>query len=68
VDCDILIPAALEQQITATNAAHQRRARVMVIRRQRAPAATIFLKERNAGGADVIANAGGVTVKASLSG
>ena len=64
VDCDILIPAALEQQITANNA-HQIQAR-MVIEGANGPTtveADDILHERGILVVpDVIANAGGVTV------
>ena len=63
-DCDILIPAALEAQITAANA-HRIRAR-MVIEGANGPTTTEaddILGERNILVIpDVIANAGGVTV------
>jgi glutamate dehydrogenase (NAD(P)+) len=64
VPCDILIPAALEQQITATNAG--RITARMVIEGANGPttpAADDILHERNVLVLpDVIANAGGVTV------
>ncbi len=64
VDCDILIPAALEQQITAANAGRIRAK--MVIEGANGPTtpeADDILQERNILVLpDVIANAGGVTV------
>ncbi|WP_293747510.1 Glu/Leu/Phe/Val dehydrogenase [Limnohabitans sp. Rim8] len=64
VDCDILIPAALEQQITAENA-HQIRARMVIegANGPTTPEADDILHERGILVVpDVIANAGGVTV------
>lgn len=64
VDCDILIPAALEQQITAENA-HQIRARMVIegANGPTTPEADDILHERSILVVpDVIANAGGVTV------
>jgi glutamate dehydrogenase (NAD(P)+) len=64
VTCDILIPAALEQQITAANA-HRIRARMVIegANGPTTPEADDILKERNVLVLpDVIANAGGVTV------
>jgi len=64
VDCDILIPAALEQQITAANAGRIK-ARMVIegANGPTTPAADDILKERNVLVVpDVIANAGGVTV------
>jgi glutamate dehydrogenase (NAD(P)+) len=64
VDCDILIPAALEQQITASNA-HQIRARMVIegANGPTTPEADDILHERGILVVpDVIANAGGVTV------
>ncbi len=64
VDCDILIPAALEQQITATNA-RRIKARMVIegANGPTTPAADDILQERNILVLpDVIANAGGVTV------
>ena len=64
VDCDILIPAALEQQITATNAARIK-ARMIIegANGPTTPQADDILQERNVLVVpDVIANAGGVTV------
>jgi len=64
VDCDILIPAALEGQITAQNAP-QIKARMVIegANGPTTPEADDILRERNILVApDVIANAGGVTV------
>jgi glutamate dehydrogenase (NAD(P)+) len=64
VDCDILIPAALEGQITAKNAP-QIKARMVIegANGPTTPEADDILRERNILVApDVIANAGGVTV------
>jgi glutamate dehydrogenase (NAD(P)+) len=64
VDCDILIPAALEQQITAENA-HQIRARMVIegANGPTTPEADDILHEQGILVVpDVIANAGGVTV------
>jgi glutamate dehydrogenase (NAD(P)+) len=64
VECDILIPAALEQQITAANAGRIK-ARMIIegANGPTTPAADDILKERNVLVLpDVIANAGGVTV------
>jgi glutamate dehydrogenase (NAD(P)+) len=64
VDCDILIPAALEQQITAENA-HQIRASMVIegANGPTTPEADDILHERGVLVVpDVIANAGGVTV------
>ena len=64
VECDILIPAALEQQITAANA-HQIRARMVIegANGPTTPEADDILHERGILVVpDVIANAGGVTV------
>jgi glutamate dehydrogenase (NAD(P)+) len=64
VDCDILIPAALEQQITAENA-HQIKARMVIegANGPTTPEADDILHARNIVVVpDVIANAGGVTV------
>ena len=64
VDCDILIPAALEQQITAENA-HHIRARMVIegANGPTTPQADDILHERGILVVpDVIANAGGVTV------
>jgi glutamate dehydrogenase (NAD(P)+) len=64
VDCDILIPAALEQQITATNAGRIK-ARLVIegANGPTTPEADDILQERNILVLpDVIANAGGVTV------
>jgi glutamate dehydrogenase (NAD(P)+) len=64
VDCDILIPAALEQQITAANA-QQIRARMVIegANGPTTPEADDILHERGVLVVpDVIANAGGVTV------
>lgn len=64
VECDILIPAALEQQISAANA-HQIRARMVIegANGPTTPEADDILHERGILVVpDVIANAGGVTV------
>ena len=64
VDCDILIPAALEQQITAENAGRIK-ARMVIegANGPTTPQADDILAERNVLVVpDVIANAGGVTV------
>jgi len=64
VDCDILIPAALEQQITAANAGRIK-ARMVIegANGPTTPAADDILQDRNILVVpDVIANAGGVTV------
>ena len=64
VDCDILIPAALDQQITANNA-HRILARLIIegANGPTTPEADDILQERNILVVpDVIANAGGVTV------
>jgi glutamate dehydrogenase (NAD(P)+) len=64
VDCDILIPAALEQQITRDNAGRIR-ARLVIegANGPTTPEADDILQERNVLVLpDVIANAGGVTV------
>ena len=64
VDCEILIPAALEQQITAANAGRIK-ARMIIegANGPTTPAADDILQERNVLVLpDVIANAGGVTV------
>ena len=64
VDCDILIPAALEQQITAENAGRIKACMVIEgANGPTTPAADDILKDRNVLVVpDVIANAGGVTV------
>jgi len=64
IECDILIPAALEQQITAANA-HRIKARMIIegANGPTTPAADDILQDRNVLVLpDVIANAGGVTV------
>ena len=64
VDCDILIPAALEQQITAENAGRIKACMVIEgANGPTTPAADDILQDRNVLVVpDVIANAGGVTV------
>ncbi len=62
--CDVMIPAAMEQQITAENA-HRIQARLVIegANGPTTPAADDILRERNILVVpDVIANAGGVTV------
>jgi glutamate dehydrogenase (NAD(P)+) len=64
VDCDVLIPAALEQQITVANA-DRVRARLIVegANGPTSPEADAILAERGATVVpDILANAGGVTV------
>ncbi|WP_425147126.1 Glu/Leu/Phe/Val family dehydrogenase [Deinococcus sp.] len=64
IDCDVLIPAALENQITEANA-HRIRAKVVVegANGPTTPAADDILRERGVTVVpDVLANAGGVTV------
>ena len=64
VDCDIMIPAALEQQITAQNAGRIKAHMIIEgANGPTTPAADDILQERNVLVVpDVIANAGGVTV------
>lgn len=64
IDCDVLIPAALEQQITVANA-HQIRAKLILegANGPTTPAADDILRDNGVLVVpDVIANAGGVTV------
>jgi glutamate dehydrogenase (NAD(P)+) len=63
VETDILIPAALENQITEKNASKIRTK--IIVEGANGPTTTAaddILSERRAGDPDVIANAGGVTV------
>ena len=64
VDCDVLIPAALENQLTAANA-HRIRAKVVIegANGPTTPAADDILHDKGVTVVpDVLANAGGVTV------
>lgn len=64
MDCDILIPAALDNQITAENAARIRAHTILELANgPTSPEADAVLKEKNiAVIPDILANAGGVTV------